>query len=56
MEVSQEEDKTEKLRKSALDTEQNSVSKIIRLSKSRRNKTAKHFDAKYIWHDMLEIN
>ena len=59
-EVSQEEDRKENIKKISLSccTEQCNIcgSKLLRLNKSRHNRTNKHMDAKYLWHDMLEMN
>ena len=56
--VSQEEDK-KGIKKISLRycTEQCNIcgSRLLRLNKSRHNRTKKHMDAKYLWHDMLEI-
>ena len=58
MEVCQEEAKTENTKKISLRycVEQCKIcgSNILRLNKSRHNKTKKHLDAKYLWHDMKE--
>ena len=59
-EVSQEEDKKENIKKISLRyrIEMCKIcgSRLLRLNKSRHNRTKKHMDAKYLWHDMLEIN
>ena len=58
MEVCQDEAKTEKNKKIRLRyyVEQCKIcgSNIMRLNKSRHNKTKKHLDATYLWHDMME--
>ena len=60
MEVSQEEDKTEKTKKISLrycvEQCKSCGSKIIRCNSSRHNKTNKHLDARYLWHDMMETH
>ena len=60
MEVSQEQDKTEKTKKTCFryGVEQCKTcgSGFSHFNKSRHDRTKKHLDAKYLWHDMMEIN
>jgi len=57
-EVCQEEAKTENAKKISLRycVEQCKIcgSRIVRMNKSRHNKTKKHLDAKYLWFEMYE--
>ena len=59
-EVSQEEDKQENIKMISLRycTDECNIcgSRLLRLNKSRRNRTKKHVDAKYLWHGMLETH